>query len=556
MTERSGKDGPSGPHGTRFLGAPGGVGPAPDVGRGLGGARSTPGGGPPPPDRVAVGSAETVEDGERSARLPGAPSPDSWASAPAVPWPAPGEIAPPGGAAGPVGLTPLPLGARRSSSYDAPLRQSLYLAMRQQRTTLHDVGDLARRLTTLAPGLAEASLVTKQVAVSIAIALAVVLLGTMVISAGTVRLVLGVLAGMVATTLAVFAALRVVSSLGSRRGARQLPGSSLIWVGGVVFVAVGAAAALTWGVSEATRPLVRVRLRPQPSAIASASASPAPAGSADVAVRRGVHVPVAGRGLLYAPPGFSAPNGQFDLVLHYHGSTELVEQSFAAAELNALVVVTNLGEGSDRYAKPHQSPLVFDQLLGSVEAAAESGLGLSHPRIRRIALSAWSAGYAALHQLLGSRSRLDRVDALLLLDGIHGSYLPGSRSEVHPLTYKSFRLFAERAINGEKLMVVTHSAIETEGYASTTRTTDALLASLGLTRREVSDPARSPAPVNLPVALNAFPTGERRWLTVTSEVREGDLYVLGCRGKGKGDHVAHLAQMSTSALPLLVARWR
>ncbi len=116
--------------------------------------------------------------------------------------------------------------------------------------------------------------------------------------------------------------------------------------------------------------------------------------------------------------------------------------------------------------------------------------------------------------------------------------------------------FARRAVAGEKLMVITHSTIETEDYASTTQTANALLAALGIERHAVTNPASSPPPVKLRAAVFAFPTGERRWLSVTSEVRQGGLTVLGCTGNGKGDHIAHLAQMSETVLPPLVARWR
>ncbi len=532
-----------GPHGTRFLG---------DLGAGRG------------PGPAGAGGAPDVDDGEgRSAQLPVELPPASWAELPVVPQPPPGAEAGRYGA-GPAGLTPLPRDARRSELSERPLRESLLLAMRQQRTTAFEIGDLAHRLSVLAPGFGEASLVVRQLAVSFAIALGVVLLATMAIAAGTLRLVLGVLAGTVATTLAVLAALRIVSRLGSRRGARVLPGSALIWVGGVVFVVAASAVAFTWGVSEVTRPLAVARVRPVPAPAESASASASAAGPrADAAMRRGVHANI-GRGVLYAPPGFSAPDGLFDVIVHYHGNTELVEQSVAASGVNALVVVINLGDGSDRYSKPLQNQVVFDQLLGSIETTAESGLGLEKPRIRRVALSAWSAGYGALYHILSSRSRLELVDAVLLMDSMHASYAAGSETEVHPISIKPFVAFARRAVAGEKLMVLTHSAIETEGYASTTRTTDAVLASLGVERQPpVSAPvAGAPAassfsaPVTLPVAVRAFPTGERRGLVVSSEVHQGNLHVLACRGNGKGDHIAHLAQMSVSVLPPLIARWR
>jgi hypothetical protein len=199
---------------------------------------------------------------------------------------------------------------------------------------------------------------------------------------------------------------------------------------------------------------------------------------------------------------------------------------------------------------------VFDGLLGTVEARAQKSLGLASAQVRRVALSAWSAGFAATNQILSSRSRLDRVDAVLLMDGLHASFTPGSKTEVYSGALKQFAAFARRAVAGQKLMVVTHSAIETRGYASTTRTTDALLAELSLRRQVVAPESASPPPVELGVAKRAFPDGERNWLRVESQVQEGSFHLYGCSGGGKGDHIAHLAQMSVTVLPPLRERWK
>jgi hypothetical protein len=202
-----------------------------------------------------------------------------------------------------------------------------------------------------------------------------------------------------------------------------------------------------------------------------------------------------------------------------------------------------------------QSPYAFDRLLTTIEDHAEERLHLANPEVRRIALSAWSAGFASLNEVLSSRSRFDRVDAVLLMDSPHSKYAPGSETEVYGPSIQPYAAFARRAMAGQKLMVITHSAIPTEGYPSTTQTTDALLGALSLEREATSPEAVSPPPVDLPVAVRAFPSGERNWMQVVSQVKEGDFAVYGCTGNGKGDHIAHLAQMSVTVLPALRARW-
>ncbi len=183
-------------------------------------------------------------------------------------------------------------------------------------------------------------------------------------------------------------------------------------------------------------------------------------------------------------------------------------------------------------------------------------LGLRSARIRRVALSSWSAGFGAVYHILTSRSRLDRVDALLMMDSLHASFAPGSKTKVTDLSLRPFVEFGRRAIGGEKLMILTHSAIETYDYPDTTRSADGLLERLKLPRRPASPETASPPPVDLEVIVKSFPAGERNWMRVTSATEEGSFVVLGCGGKHKGDHIAHLAQMSVALLPRLVERWK
>jgi hypothetical protein len=242
-------------------------------------------------------------------------------------------------------------------------------------------------------------------------------------------------------------------------------------------------------------------------------------------------------------------------MIHFHGNVELVEQSVAAAKLNALVAIINVGDGSGVYTKEMQSPYAFDRLLTTIEERARERLGLQNPLVRRIALSAWSAGYGSVLEILSSRTRFDRVDALLLLDTPHAKFAPRSENVYGP-SIEIYAAFARRAMAGEKLMIVTHSAIETEGYPSTTETTSALLEKLSLVRQAVSTEEASFPPVGLPVAMRAFPSGERNWMQVVNQVKERDFAVYGCTGDDKGDHIAHLAQMSVTVLPPLRERWK
>lgn len=417
---------------------------------------------------------------------------------------------------------------------------------------------MAQRLSLLPQKKAEDNIL-RQLTLSFAISVTLVLLVSMIFMGGAWRTVLAVLAGTAATTIAVWMTLRSLPRIAAKIGPRELPGPALLWVGGVVAVAAGITVAATWSVAEVTKPLAVIAVpkppEPAPTTTASAAVAPAPPARADAAMKRGLHVSL-GDGVLYAPPDFQSEDGTFDLLVHYHGNVELVEQSIAHAKLNALVHIINFGESSGRYSEPLRNPRAFDDMLGAIEKRAREKLGLETPRIRRVALSSWSAGFGAVYHILSSRSRLDRVDALLMMDSLHASYQPGSKTLLTPLSLAPFLQFAERAIADEKLMVLTHSAVKTEDYPSTSQSADGLLERLEVERKEVSPDEASPPPSELEEAKKAFPSKDREWMRVTSEARRGSMLVLGCSGEGKGDHIAHLAQMSVTVLPKLRERWK
>src|SRR6185503_17275870 len=98
---------------------------------------------------------------------------------------------------------------------------------------------------------------------------------------------------------------------------------------------------------------------------------------------------------LAIPPSFESEDGAYDIAIHFHGNTDLVEDSFAIAKINAVVVMVNIGIGSGPYEGRFSNPDVFKELLTRVKGQLEKR-GLANPTQRRIALTAWSAGYGAV----------------------------------------------------------------------------------------------------------------------------------------------------------------
>lgn len=430
---------------------------------------------------------------------------------------------------------------------------------RRSRTTLLEVSQIAERLSTAQrQAKPDEPKIAKQMVLSFVVSLTLVSLATMVFAGGAWRLVLGILAATTGTTLAVWGTLRSLPRLAKWLGPRELPGSAFMWIGGFVVLASAATIGLTYSLSVVTEPLSVSNLPDLPeveSEESEPSDEPDEPTRADEDMKRGLHVGV-GDGVLFVPPDFTSEDGRFDLLVHYHGNTELIEESVTAVKLNALVYIINRGEGSGRYSEPLRNPHAFDEMLGTLEDRAEEKLGLKSPRIRRIALSSWSAGYGAVYHILNSRSRLDRVDAVLMMDSLHASFAPGSETRLAPLSLKPFVKFGKRAIAGEKLMMITHTAVETHGYPDTTRSADGLLERLELEREEAAPEVDSPPTTDLASALAAFPSKEREWMHVTSKAERGTFLVWGCKGDDKGDHIAHLAQMSVTVLPPLVKRWK
>jgi hypothetical protein len=112
-----------------------------------------------------------------------------------------------------------------------------------------------------------------------------------------------------------------------------------------------------------------------------------------------------------------------------------------------------------------------------------------HPRIKQswasITLSAFSAGYGAVREILRRPEYFALVNNVLLLDGIHTSYVPegtpaADGGALDSAALDVFVKFAREAVAGRKGVVFTHSEIFPGTYASTTECADYLLEQLSL----------------------------------------------------------------------------
>lgn len=258
-----------------------------------------------------------------------------------------------------------------------------------------------------------------------------------------------------------------------------------------------------------------------------------------------------GRGVLSIPPTFTAmKDGEFDLVIHFHGNTELAVESYEVALLDTVVLVFNLGNGSGVYEERFSNPDALSNILEKVPEILQKR-GLADAKVRRLALVGWSAGYGAIVRALEHQKHADRVDAVVLLDGLHTSYREGTNI-VESASLVSIESFAKRAMKNEKLLVITHSNIQPMGYLGVRETVDFLLGRLELQRTEVKMQTEIPELVHAKGVLNK---ADLRPLELRTEVRSGSFIVRGFGGDQAPHHISHLMQMSVIALPELAKRW-
>ncbi len=209
--------------------------------------------------------------------------------------------------------------------------------------------------------------------------------------------------------------------------------------------------------------------------------------------------------------------GPVPLLVHFHGSTWLPEVAAARSGTTAVLTV-QLGSGSSVYARPFADPTRFGKLLK--EAEEKGGT-----RFDPVRLSAWSAGYGAVREILRVPESYERVRGVLLLDALHTGYPSGKpgpgESLIETERLQVFLQFARDATDGKKAMLITHTEVFPGTFASTTETADYLLKQLGLRRLAV---------------LKWGPIGTQQ----LSETRKGRFVLLGFAGNSAPDHVDQL----------------
>ena len=206
--------------------------------------------------------------------------------------------------------------------------------------------------------------------------------------------------------------------------------------------------------------------------------------------------------------------GGFDFIAHFHGA-DLARMEFVRGDVPAVFLAVR-GNSSGTYpAMTGRHALDF--LIDDLEAAMHRESSTGEARAEHVALAAWSGGYAAIGSILQQSDNWERIDAIVLLDGLH-------TARENPLglpRLPNFAKFARRAQAGAAFLFISYSSIPTDGHASTTESTRLLIQELG--GHPVRVEGDGPAGMALKEAYSV-----------------GNFHARGYKGGGALDHCAHL----------------
>ncbi len=209
------------------------------------------------------------------------------------------------------------------------------------------------------------------------------------------------------------------------------------------------------------------------------------------------------------------PGDDYDLLLHLHGG-EAARRVVAPEDLGLVLVTVDAGIGSRVYAETFYGPEPLEDLLGAVDTL------LAPARLRHLILSSWSAGYGGVREILTQTPTVPA--AVILLDSVHASYSQDGESLVET-GLEPFVSLSQRAVDGEAVMVLTHSSIRPPGYASTSEVADHLLARIGGRRRYGGLLAS-------------------HGVELKTRFDRGDLHLRGYTGTSKEAHCAHVRMLA------------
>lgn len=195
----------------------------------------------------------------------------------------------------------------------------------------------------------------------------------------------------------------------------------------------------------------------------------------------------------YAPVSLAVKNDRFDLIIHFHGKHQIAVDALEQSGLPAALVNVDIGVGSRVYRGAYDDAGSLDHLIEFAERSLHETGRLPNAHVGRIAISAWSAGYGAARAIVARPADASRVDALVLVDGLFADWESKRLARTRMVSMDGLSAttaFAAQATRGEKLFVVSHTAITQGQYAGAPDCADALIRHFDAPKSGVPSTAR------------------------------------------------------------------
>jgi len=228
----------------------------------------------------------------------------------------------------------------------------------------------------------------------------------------------------------------------------------------------------------------------------------------------------------------------YDVIVHFHGLNAM-RMTLTQVARGVTFAGMDLGIASGAYSEPFSSPEMWRAVKRSIESALKAQSGDERAHIRHLALSAWSAGYGAVNEIL--KYDMKGVDAVVLLDGLHAAWDPKHRNHVTGDDVTAGPVaptleFARHALKGEKIFIFSHSEVDPVTYPSTRLTADMFMRELGVKRHAAP---RTTEPFGLYGAVDTK-----------------GVHIWSYRGNDKPAHCTHLAHIDRAVRDIIEPAWR
>jgi hypothetical protein len=237
---------------------------------------------------------------------------------------------------------------------------------------------------------------------------------------------------------------------------------------------------------------------------------------------------------LFIPKGWAAPaNGDVVLTVHFHGAHWFAIQEHTARGLKGPLVNFDLGQGSEAYKQPFENDQRFAGVLRGVEKELQKRGG-REGRVSAVEISSFSAGYAAVRELLQVPEYFELIRRIVLLDSLYGRYKTGPRGRVvrEPASehIEPWVPFAEAAVKGQKTFLITYSDVPAPSYVNSADTATALVRRVGV-------------PIQ-PVAANSNAASSDPDYPLNRRADLGHFHAWGYAGKDQKAHLTHARHLS------------